>query len=205
MENLMEGNRAELAGRVISGPLFNHKTYGEAFYIVILGILRKSGYEDRIKLIVSERIMRGRSPKEGEAIEVRGQIRTYNKEVDGKNRLEIRVFVRELEYVKDDSIFNMNRIYIEGFICKEPVKRTSPLGREICDLMIAVNRMYNKSDYVPSIAWGRNACFAGSLAVGDKVYIEGRFQSREYRKYTEEGELMIKTAYEVSVGRIELV
>lgn len=205
MENLMEDNRAYLAGRVLSGPKFNHKTYGEAFYLVILGILRKSGYEDSIKLIISERIMGGRAPLEGEFIEIHGQVRTYNREIDGRSRLEVTVFVREMEYVAEADFDYANEIKIEGFICKKPVRRTSPLGREICDLMIAVNRFYNKSDYIPSIAWGRNAVYADTLSVGEKVLIEGRFQSRQYRKFTDEGILTTKTAYEVSVGKIEAV
>lgn len=205
MENLMEDNRAYLAGRVLSGPKFNHKTYGEAFYLVILGILRKSGYEDSIKLIISERIMGGRAPLEGEFIEIHGQVRTYNREIDGRSRLEVTVFVREMEYVAESAFDYANEIKIEGFICKKPVRRTSPLGREICDLMIAVNRFYNKSDYIPSIAWGRNAVYADTLSVGEKVLIEGRFQSRQYRKFTDEGILTTKTAYEVSVGKIEAV
>lgn len=204
MENLMEDNKAYMAGRVLSGPKFNHKTYGEAFYLIVLGILRKSGYEDNIKLIISERIMGGRAPVEGEFIGVRGQVRTYNREVEGRSKLEVTVFVREMEYIKSHDFDYVNEISIEGFICKTPVRRTSPLGREICDLMVAVNRMYNKSDYIPCIAWGRNAVYADTLTVGEKILIEGRLQSREYRKYTDGGELVTKTAYEVSVGRIEV-
>lgn len=205
MEKIMEGNRAHLTGRVVSSPTFNHKTYGEAFYLVVLGVFRKSDYEDNIKLIISERIMGGRSPEIGDFIDVHGQVRTYNKESEGRNHLEITVFVREMEYCTDECFYYTNEVNIEGFICKTPVKRTSPLGREICDLMVAVNRMYNKSDYIPSIAWGRNAVYAETLKVGEKVSVEGRLQSREYRKYTDEGEPVIKMAYEVSVGRIELL
>jgi len=230
-----ESNFAYLSGRVLQGPVFNHKTYGEAFYIIVLGILRKSGYEDRIRLIVSEKLLGGRSPRVDELLEIHGQIRTYNREADGKNHLEVTVFVREFSYCTDagwDSCFDWeterklknefesendfdnkfqhyeefkfeNLICLEGFICKPPIRRTSPMGREICDMMVAVNRMYNKSDYIPCIAWGRNAAYAGQLEVGDKISIEGRIQSREYRKYDESGELVEKTAYEVSVMRIE--
>lgn len=205
MEKLMEGNRAHLTGRVISEPAFNHKTYGEAFYMMVLGVLRKSGHEDSIKLIISERIMGSTAPKLGDFIDIHGQIRTYNRESEGRNHLEITVFVREMEYCIGEYFYHTNEVNIEGFICKAPVKRTSPLGREICDLMVAVNRLYNKSDYIPSIAWGRNAVYADTLKVGDKVLVEGRLQSREYRKYTDEGEAVIKMAYEVSVGRIEVV
>lgn len=205
MEKVMEGNVAHLSGRVLAGPAFNHKTYGEAFYLIMLGVFRKSGYEDRIRLIVSEKLMGGRSPKEGELLDILGQIRTYNREVDGRNKLDVTVFVREMEYRQEAGFEHENSIAIEGFLCKDPVRRTSPLGREICDLMIAVNRMYNKSDYIPSIAWGRNAVYAESLRVGDKVAVEGRLQSRDYRKFTEEGYLVTRTAYEVSVTKIEMV
>lgn len=205
MENLTEGNRAHLAGRVISGPVFNHKTYGEAFYLVKLGIVRKSGYEDIIRLIISDRIMGGRSPRRGELIEICGQVRTYNREENGKNHLEITVFVREMRYRHKADFDFVNEISLDGFVCKEPIRRTSPLGREICDIMIAVNRKYNKSDYIPSIAWGRNAVYAERISVGERLKMEGRLQSREYRKYNEAGEMMIKTAYEMSISRMEVV
>lgn len=201
----MESNAVQLSGRVLAEPVFNHKTYGEAFYLVILGIFRKSGYEDKIRLIVSEKLMGGRSPREGELLAIFGQIRTYNREVDGRSKLEVTVFVREMAYRMEDDFMYENHVTMEGFICKDPVRRTSPLGREICDLMIAVNRMYNKSDYIPSIAWGRNAAFGETLRVGDKVAVEGRIQSRDYRKFTEEGYLVTKTAYEVSVVKLEVV
>lgn len=203
MEKLTGGNVVYLSGKVLSEPTFNHKTYGEAFYMVLLGILRRSGYEDRIRLIISERLLGGRSPRIGEGLEITGQIRTYNKEVDGRSKLEVTAFVRNMEYCREAEPIYENRVIVEGFICKPPVRRTSPLGREICDLMIAVNRMYNKSDYIPTIAWGRNAIYSGKLQVGDKVYVEGRIQSREYRKYTDEGEAVTKTAYEVSVVTME--
>ena len=205
MEKLTEGNMAYLSGRVLSEPVFNHKTYGEAFYLVMLGIMRKSGYEDEIRLIISEKLLGGRSPKVGELLEISGQIRTYNREVDGRSKLEVTVFTRRMEYCSDEVIEYENHVAIEGFICKAPVRRTSPLGREICDLMVAVNRMYNKSDYIPTIAWGRNAIYSGQLQVGDKIAVEGRIQSREYRKYNDEGEPITKTAYEVSVIRMEEV
>lgn len=202
MEYFGEENRAHLSGRILSGPVFNHKTYGEAFYLVMLGVFRKSGCEDRIRLLISERILGGRSPQKGELVDLYGQIRTYNREENGKNHLEINVFVRELEYWNDVDSY-ANDIALEGFLCKAPIKRTSPLGREICDLMLAVNRQYNKSDYIPAIAWGRNAIYAATLNVGEKIFTEGRLQSREYRKYTDDGTVETRTAYEVSIGRLE--
>lgn len=202
MEYFGEENRVHLSGRILSGPVFNHKTYGEAFYLVMLGVFRKSGCEDRIRLLISERILGGRSPQEGELVDLYGQIRTYNREENGKNHLEINVFVRELGYWNDADSYT-NDIALEGFLCKAPIKRTSPLGREICDLMLAVNRQYNKSDYIPAIAWGRNAIYAATLNVGEKIFAEGRLQSREYRKHTDDGTMEIRTAYEVSIGRLE--
>lgn len=205
------GNTAHLVGTVLGGPVFDHKVYGQAYYMMVLGIKRKSGYEDRIRLMISERLLEGKSPQEGKLLEVYGQIRTYNKEEAGRNKLEILVFVKEIKYVKKETkdhntytgeTEHYNEINMEGFICKSPIRRTSPLGREICDLMIAVNRSYNKSDYIPAIAWSRNASWCEALQIGDKVMIKGRIQSRNYRKTTESGEQVMKTAYEVSVEDI---
>ncbi len=190
--------------RVLSEPAFNHKTYGEAFYMVLLGILRRSGYEDRIRLIISEKLLGGRSPRIGEGWRWPARYGHTTKRWTAEP-LEVTVFVRNMEYCRENEPVYENHVAIEGFICKPPVRRTSPLGREICDLMIAVNRMYNKSDYIPTIAWGRNAVYSGKLQVGNKVYVEGRIQSREYRKYTDEGEAITKTAYEVSVVTMEKV
>lgn len=205
MEKNIENNVVRFAGKVIDGPVFNHKTYGEAYYMITLGIMRKSGYEDRIRVIASDNLLCGRSPLEGELLEVTGQIRTYNRETCNKNKLEVTVFAKTLKYRKRQDFSYENQVCFEGFICKEPIRRTSPLGREICDLMIAVNRAYNKSDYIPSIAWGKNAYYCELLKVGDKVTVEGRFQSRNYRKLTDEGTLITKTAYEVSISVIEKV
>lgn len=209
MEKGMEVNVVRLVGRVVGEPEFSHKIYGEAYYMIMLGILRKSGYEDRIRLVVSERLLCGRSPNIGEALEIKGQIRTYNREISGRNKLEITVFVRTMGYIRENK-FNCedidceNIVHLEGFICKTPIRRTSPMGREICDLMIAINRQYNKSDYVPTIAWGKNAVFCEMLNVGDKVIVDGRIQSREYRKCEKNEEVVTRTAYEVSVVGIDM-
>lgn len=202
MERMLEENRIVMIGRVVSELEFSHKTYGESFYLVKLGVTRKSGYEDQIPLMISERLIWSMDLQPGSKISVTGQIRTYNQQVDGKNHLVIVVFVKELEWADEEDRM-VNSVVLEGFVCKAPVRRTSPLGREICDIMLAVNRMYNKSDYIPCIAWGRNAVFGGELDVGTKISIEGRLQSRQYRKYNEDGELMEKTAYEVSIVRLE--
>lgn len=202
MEKILEGNHVQLVGKVLSELEVSHKTYGEVFYIVLLGILRKSGYEDTIRLMVSERLIWNMELDPGCMLAVSGQIRTYNQECEGKNKLNIVVFAREIR-VLEESAPHENQVSLEGFVCKEPVRRTSPLGREICDIMLAVNRMYNKSDYIPCIAWGRNAAYGGELTVGSKLKIEGRIQSREYKKRDEQGNVMVKTAYEVSIVKIE--
>ena len=198
----MESNVAELCGVVLSELRFSHKTYGEIFYTFVLGIERRSGYIDEINIMVSERLIFDNPPREGDFVEIKGQIRTYNEIVDEKNKLNVVVFAKEI-YQSENFGYNENYIYLEGFLCKEPLKRTSPLGREICDMMLAVNRMYNKSDYIPCIAWGRNAGYAEKLGVGTKLALEGRIQSREYQKRVSENELIRRVAYEVSVNKLE--
>ena len=198
----MESNLAELCGAVLTELKFSHKTYGEIFYTFVLGIERRSGYIDEINIMVSERLIFDNTPRINDYIEIKGQVRTYNELLEGRNKLNVVVFAKEI-YTSENFGYNENYVYLEGFLCKEPVKRTSPLGRDICDLMLAVNRMYNKSDYVPCIAWGRNAGYAESLSVGTKLSIEGRIQSREYRKKLEDGTSETRKAFEVSIVKIE--
>ena len=196
-DNVYETNKAIVAGSV-SSPL---KTYGEAFYTFVLGIERRSGYVDEINVMISERLIYESSLYEGDFVEIAGQVRTYNESIDGRNKLNVVIFAREIETGLSEEYFE-NYIYLEGFLCKPPIKRTSPLGRDICDLMIAVNRMYNKSDYIPCIAWGRNANYADNLKVGTKVYLEGRIQSREYKKKFEDGTSEIRKAFEISILKL---
>ena len=198
----MESNVAELCGVVLSELRLSHKTYGEIFYTFVLGIERRSGYIDEINIMVSERLIFDNPPREGDFVEIKGQIRTYNEIVDEKNKLNVVVFAKEI-YQSENFGYNENYIYLEGFLCKEPLKRTSPLGREICDMMLAVNRMYNKSDYIPCIAWGRNAGYAEKLGVGTKLALEGRIQSREYKKKLDDGTAEMRKAFEVSVVKLE--
>lgn len=205
MEKNLEGNNTQLVGEILSEMEFSHRTYGEAFYIAELGILRKSGYEDIIKVMISERLIWNINLEQGSTVRVFGQVRTYNQEYQGRNKLNIVVFVREILVLEDPYTPNENKVYLEGFVCKKPVRRTSPLGREICDIMLAVNRMYNKSDYIPCIAWGRNAAYAGELTVGTKLMTEGRIQSREYKKRASDGTITVKVAYEVSIVRLEAI
>ncbi len=203
-EKGLETNSAVLIGVVLSLPMISHKSYGETFYSFSVGVDRKSGYQDIIQIIVSERLIWNIEFAHGDHVKILGQIRTYNEEQDGRNKLNVVIFAREFELCEVSSkIEHENKINLEGFICKKPIGRISPLGREICDIMLAVNRMYNKSDYIPCIAWGRNAGYASNLSVGTKISISGRIQSREYRKRDSEGNVTIKTAYEVSIIKLE--
>jgi len=202
VEIQQETNFAQLVGIVEEAPQFSHRSYGEQFYEMKLAVARRSGYRDIIPVIISERLMLSDVPEQGDRIAITGQVRTYNKEEAGRNRLIITVFAREYHSAEDE-IYDVNQIQLQGFLCKDPVQRTSPLGREICDLMVAVNRMYNKSDYIPCIAWGRNAGYGGIMSIGDPISLTGRIQSREYKKRDEEGNVQIRIAYEVSVLKIE--
>jgi primosomal replication protein N len=203
-EKGMETNSALLIGVVMTPPVISHKSYGETFCSFYIGVDRKSGYRDILQVIISERLIWNLELKPYDTVEIVGQIRTYNEEVDGRNKLNVVVFAREFNLLDDyEKIEHENKINLEGFICKKPIGRVSPLGREICDIMLAVNRMYNKSDYIPCIAWGRNAGYASNLAVGTKISIAGRIQSREYKKRDAEGNVTEKVAYEVSILKLE--
>jgi single-stranded DNA-binding protein len=141
----------------------------------------------------------------GDSVVIEGQIRSYNKFIDGGNRLIITVFARDIKLVQESEyIKNPNQVFLDGFICKQPVYRVTPLNREISDLLLAVNRSYNKSDYVPCIAWGRNARFCSNLKIGERIKLWGRLQSREYQKHISEQEVINKTTYEVSIAKLEL-
>lgn len=196
----MNNNKVYLRGEVITEPKFSHELYGEGFYEIELSVPRLSDQKDIIPVTISERLLNNKDFKIGATIALKGQFRSYNKIVDGKSKLMLTVFVREL--VEIDETINPNIIELNGFICKPPIYRTTPFKREICDTLIAVNRAYNKSDYIPCIAWGRNARFVKDIAVGEKVFVVGRIQSREYQKKVLEDEILIKTAYEISINKI---
>ena len=198
----MNNNKVFLSGRVESEPEFSHETFGEGFYEVKLSVPRLSEHTDIIPVTVSEKLLAKDNFKVGNNVAIKGQFRSYNKIVDEKSRLMLTVFVREL--IEIDETMNPNIIEIEGFICKPPIYRTTPFKREICDVLVAVNRAYNKSDYLPCIAWGRNARFIKDATVGTKVSIVGRIQSREYQKKLSEEEIETKTAYEISVNKIQV-
>ncbi len=199
-------NQAQVTGIIADEFSFNHEIYAEKFYTFTLNIPRLSGTDDSVRIMVSERLLSCEDFKTGDTVEVEGQFRSYNSyEPSGENRLVLTIFAKDIRKPEDTSNHNPNTLYLNGFICKAPIYRTTPFGREITDLLIAVNRSYNKSDYIPVIAWGRNARYAKTLNVGDNVKVWGRIQSRDYQKRISEEEVITKTAYEVSVNRMELV
>ena len=200
MTNANTTNKVFLTGEIISEPVYSHEMFGEDFYEMNFAVKRLSEQVDVLPLTVSERLITERSLKAGDKISLSGQFRSYNKIIDGKSKLMLTVFVREiLDY---DEEINPNSIELIGFICKPTIYRTTPFNREICDMLVAVNRAYNKSDYIPCIAWGRNARFVKYLTVGEQVAVFCRIQSREYQKKISETEVVTKTAFEVSVSRI---
>jgi single-strand binding protein/primosomal replication protein n len=211
--NYLENNYLTLVGRVTGEKKFSHEIYGERFFIFNLSIARLSGNADIIPITVSERLITDEMLQEGKKILVKGQFRSYNSYENERNKLILTVFAKDVieveeneedsDIVKKESI--TNEVVLIGFICKKPIYRQTPFGREIADILLAVNRAYNKSDYIPCIAWGRNARFSQNLEVGTKVKVVGRVQSREYEKKYEDGTSEVKVAYEVSIGSLEIV
>ncbi len=201
MNNLTEkNNKVYVSGEIVTDAEFSHEVYGEGFYEMNVLVKRLSGQGDILPITISERLIADRNLKVGVNINALGQFRSYNKIVDGKSKLMLTVFVREL--LDEPPLKNPNSIVLSGYICKPPVYRTTPFNREIADILIAVNRSYNKSDYIPCIAWGRNARFAKNLAVGEKIAVSGRIQSREYQKRISEEDIKVLTAYEVSISKL---
>lgn len=198
--NYEKNNLARCSGKVSEEPKFSHLILGEGFYDMKLEVPRLSAESDTIPVTVSERLLN--NVKVGDSVTIDGEFRSYNKLVNGKSKLVLTLFAKEL--TEDIDQENSNTISLTGFLCKQPIYRTTPFGREICDCLIAVNRAYNKSDYIPCIAWGRNARFVNSLQVGEKVTLLGRIQSRNYTKKHEDGTDEIKTAYEISISSISL-
>jgi single-stranded DNA-binding protein len=204
MEN--SNNQINIAGRICSDFTFNHEVYGEGFYRFDVEVERLSEAMDVLPVTVSERIIDRTRMVNGEWVHIEGQIRSYNNyvEADRKNKLVLTVFARDIAMLGTPGDNNPNDVFLDGFVCKPPVYRTTPFGREIADILLAVNRSYNKSDYIPCIAWGRNARYAGKLSVGDNVRLWGRMQSRQYQKRRDNGEVSEKVAYEVSISKIEV-
>ncbi len=195
-----KNNKVFISGEILTEAEFSHEVYGEGFYEMSVLVKRLSGQCDVLPVTVSERLMADKNLKTGVKINAFGQFRSYNKLVDGKSKLMLTVFIREI--LSDVAVRNPNSIVLSGYICKPPIYRTTPFNREIADILIAVNRSYNKSDYIPCIAWGRNARFAKSLAVGEKIAVAGRIQSREYQKRISDDDIKTMTAYEVSVSKL---
>jgi len=196
--NYENNNIAHIRGTVVTEPTFSHEILGEGFYDLTVKVPRLSEQFDFLPVTISERLLG--ETKVGDTLSIDGQFRSYNKLEEGKSKLILTLFAKELITEEDD--LNSNTITLTGYICKSPIYRTTPFGREICDCLIAVNRAYNKSDYIPCIAWGRNARFVKNLDVGSKVTITGRIQSREYQKKHDENNIETKTAYEVSISSI---
>lgn len=193
-------------GEVVSDFVFSHEIFGEGFYMVDVNVPRLSDSSDIIPLMVSERLIDVDEDYKGLNIMVQGQFRSYNRHEERKNRLVLSVFAREIEFVDETpESSKTNQIYLDGYICKEPIYRKTPLGREIADLLLAVNRPYGKSDYIPCICWGRNARFASNFSVGTRCEIWGRIQSREYMKRLSDEDTEKRIAYEVSVSKLELL
>ncbi len=202
MDNLMLNNKIYLEGKVVSELEYSHEMYGEGFYTFGLEVQRLSDSVDLLNVTISERLLAGFDISIGKDVIVEGQLRSYNKFIEGSNKLILTVFARNIEPCIERSK-NPNEIFLDGYICKEPVYRTTPFGREIADVLLAVNRAYNKSDYIPTIAWGRNSRFCKTLEVGDNIKVWGRLQSREYQKKVSETEVIKKIAYEVSISKME--
>ena len=202
-----DSNRIILAGTVEQPLCYSHRIYGENFFNLMLAVRRRSGNVDYLPVSVSERLIT-HSPVTGERCRIEGQIRTYNEYCDMKNHLRVIVFCREIQFESEEvriPMYDRNEVDLAGFICRTPYYRVSPLGREICDIMLASNRTHGKSDYIPCITWGRSARFCADLEVGSAVQLKGRFQSRVYRKALADGRSELRTAYEVSVVMIEMI
>ena len=205
-DKVIENNQVVIMGEIVSDFVFSHEIFGEGFYMVEVNVPRLSDSSDIIPLMVSERLLDVEADYKGQSIMVQGQFRSYNRHEERKNRLVLSVFAREIEFVDETpESSKTNQIYLDGYICKEPIYRKTPLGREIADLLLAVNRPYGKSDYIPCICWGRNARFASNFTVGTRCEIWGRIQSREYMKKLSEDEAEKRIAYEVSVSKLELM
>ena len=203
-DKILENNQVSIVGEIISDFQYSHEVYGEGSYMVEVAVSRLSNFSDYIPLMISERLIDTSQSYIGQKVYVTGQFRSYNRHEELKNRLVLSVFVREIEFIEEETEeMKSNQILLDGYICKDPIYRKTPLGREIADLLVAVNRSYGKSDYIPCICWGRNARFAARFEVGVHVQIWGRIQSREYVKRLNEDEVEKRTAYEVSVSKIE--
>ena len=206
--NFLENNHLVLVGKIVSEQKYSHEIYGEKFYSFNLEVIRLSNNADIIPITVSERLLTDLDLSIGKEVEVEGQFRSYNNYENEKNRLILTVFAKEIkeaqEHGENDKDYVTNEVVLVGYVCKKPIYRQTPFGREIADLLLAVNRAYNKSDYIPCIAWGRNARFCQKIEVGTEVKVVGRVQSRTYEKKYEDGTVETRIAYEVSIASMEI-
>lgn len=203
-DKIFENNQVTIMGEIVSEFRYSHEVFGEGFYVMDVSVNRLSDSCDVIPLMISERLIDVNQDYRGEKIYAMGQFRSYNRHDEKKNRLVLSIFVREYEFIDEEvSGAKSNQIFLDGYVCKEPIYRKTPLGREIADLLIAVNRSYGKSDYIPCICWGRNARYAAGFEVGTRLQIQGRIQSREYVKKLGEDEIEKRIAYEVSVSKVD--
>jgi len=205
--NYSENNHLVLVGKVVSEKNYSHEIYGEKFYVFNLEVVRLSSTVDIIPITVSERLLTDLDLEIGKKVKVEGQFRSYNNYENERNRLILTVFAKEIKEISDQDAEAeevTNEVVLVGYICKKPIYRQTPFGREIADVLLAVNRAYNKSDYIPSIAWGRNARFCQNMEVGTEVKITGRVQSRNYEKKLEDGTVQTRVAYEVSIASMEI-
>jgi len=203
-DKVFDNNQVSVAGEVVSEFTFSHDVFGEGFYIIEVQVSRLSNSYDIIPIMVSERLTNVNEDCIGKYVIVLGQFRSYNRHEENRNKLVLSVFAREVNFMEElPEDAKPNHIFLDGFVCKPPIYRKTPLGREIADVLLAVNRPYGKSDYIPCICWGRNARFAESFTVGGHVQVWGRIQSREYQKKISETEFEKRVAYEVSVSKLE--
>ena len=205
-EKVMENNQVSVMGTIVSDFEFSHEIYGEGFYMVDIMVDRLSESSDLIPIMVSDRLIDVKADYKGYKVLVTGQFRSYNRHEEHRNKLVLSVFAREVTFVPEiEESAKTNQIFLDGYICKEPIYRKTPLGREIADLLLAVNRSYGKSDYIPCICWGRNARFASRFEVGMRCAVWGRIQSREYVKKLSEDTMEKRIAFEVSVSKLEML
>lgn len=200
-----ENNKISLVGEVISSPKLSHETHNEKFYTVKVDVKRLSGDIDTLEIIISEKLYDIEKIELGTRYYIEGEIRSYNYYVSETERrkLVINIFAKNLSIAEETDDECLNNFELIGHICKKPIYRKTPFDREISDILLAVNRLYGKSDYLPCIAWGRNAKFASTLEIGDKIKITGRMQSRQYTKKINDNEEEKKIAYEMSIITLE--
>lgn len=208
-EKSTDTNMVKIVGILKEEKEYSHEIYGEKFYSIMLEVPRLSEAVDLLPITISERLLINLDLKVGNYVIIEGQLRSYNRYIASTNKLVLTIFAREIHLPDEDELKevlrNPNEIYLDGYICKKPIYRVTPFGREISDLLVAVNRAYSKSDYIPSIGWGRNARFCENLIVGDHIKLWGRIQSRQYNKKLESGDVETRVAYEVSISKLEFI